>query len=247
MDRNQHKAALFKVSSALLLSAVLTACGTPASNYSVEPTSRMKILGPAAGFRLDRLPSDWVTTGDARSLYRQSSLVVRDSVPALRFTGSTENYGLIRKTRAVLLATPYLSWAWNMQHPNQDRHPVSLVVGFLGGKPTSKKSFQPPVEWLVTDSLPHDRLLVLDWSGTALKRGTLSHLPTHPGLARYAVRGGPLNTSAWWLDTVDLADLYARAWPGDDRGRTRVAFVGLLAEASRSRAAALISGIVLSR
>jgi len=34
----------------------------------------------------------------------------------------------------------------------------------------------------------------------------------------YAPRGSE-NTGSWWFETVDLSDIYRRAWPGDDAGQ----------------------------
>ena len=61
------------------------------------------------------------------------------------------------------------------------------------------------------------------------------------------MRGGAGNAGAWWSETVDLAELYARAWPGDDRRRVRVMFIGIAAAASQPAATAHLSRIVLSR
>ena len=67
------------------------------------------------------------------------------------------------------------------------------------------------------------------------------------GGAYDTVRGGAGNAGGWWSETVALAELYARAWPGDDRRRVRVMFIGIAAAASRPAATAHLSRIVLSR
>ena len=94
-----------------------------------------------------------------------------------------------------------------------------------------------------------DRALSLTWGESALQRGTLSPPPESDNRAapRYSVRGGRENAGSWWLETVDLYDLYHRSWPKDDAGKTQVVFIGVAAAGNRPPAPAYISGIVLSR
>ena len=89
----------------------------------------------------------------------------------------------------------------------------------------------------------------LTWGESALQRGTFTVPP--PGSAneapRYTVRGGRENAGAWWLETVDLSDLYRQIWPQDDSARAQVVFIGITASARRAPAPAYVSDITLSR
>lgn len=157
---------------------------------------------------------------------------------------------MVRATDAHLLATPFLSWAWNMDDPGDRVHPVGLVVGFAGGHPA------PPSwasrQWTrLSTALPrHDRLLLLTWGRTALERGSLIS-PQDParGAPSYRPRGGSENAHNWWLETADLATLYSQSWPNDRVDKVRISFIGVAvaSEPAGSPVAGYISGILLSR
>jgi hypothetical protein len=65
--------------------------------------------------------------------------------------------------------------------------------------------------------------------------------------ARYAVRRGVVGLGSWRRESVDLAQLHARAWPGANHDGTTVTFIGLAAAGDSAKAPALIADIVLSR
>jgi hypothetical protein len=89
----------------------------------------------------------------------------------------------------------------------------------------------------------------LVWGDTALKRGALSLPPPDRPLEVpvYTLRGGRENTRKWWFETVDLSDLYAKAWPLDDFRHVRITFVGLAAAPTETVVRGRISGISLTR
>ncbi len=217
---------------------------------SVQPWGRLEVLGPGERFSLELLPADWVIEG-ASAGGERISVVEKQGVPALRMTSGEDGFVVVRRTRAMLLATPYLSWAWNMDPHRAAHHPVRMVVGFQGGNPDGASSGGRPFAWFGSALPPHDRGLAIAWSDSALGRGNLSR----PGgdqedrAARYTARGGRENTGAWWLETVDLSGLYAEAWPRDRLGGVRVVFIGVAAAATdtATATAGYFSGIVLSR
>ncbi len=230
------------VGAALLF--VVAACVVPRA--SVGPGGRLEVLGPVPGFL--PLPADWVIEGPEGAAAERLSVVDKAGVRALRVVAGAEGFVIARRVRAGLLATPYLSWSWNMEARGTGVHPVRLLVGFHGGDPESPSWGAQPFVWAGSALPPHDRTLTLAWGHSARHQGTLTR-PRAKGRApsRYTVRGGAGNAGAWWSETVDLAELYARAWPGDDRRRVRVMFIGIAAAASRPAATAHLSRIVLSR
>ncbi len=233
----------FAITLGLIL---LVGCTKPEA--PVDPTGTVEILGPVPGFSPDRPPDDWVVQGRAGGRLGINSL---DGVPALRIGAGADPLLLARRTRAVLLVSPYLSWTWNMEAPTLGFHPVTLIVGFRGGRRESSGWNQSHLMSLTTTLPSHDRALVLTWGGSALQRGSMQ--PETPqafaGMRpapRYVVRGGRENADTWWLDTVDLSALYASTWPADAIGRVRIVFVAI-ATAANADVGAHIAGIRLSR
>jgi hypothetical protein len=234
---------------ALVAASVLTAvvaCTRPP--VTLPPSSSMDVLGPVPAFESSALPSDWIVEGEVDR--GQMVVVERAGVPALMVVNGRHNFVAAKPTLASLLATPYLSWAWNMEPQGSGAHPVRLVVGFNAGIPQNRPwKGQPPAA--DRQSLPpHDRAIVITWGGSALQRGAIvapdaARLPQPP--ARYTARGGPENARTWWLETVDLSDIYRRAWPADDPARVQIAFIGIAANAGNPPVPAYLSGIRLSR
>jgi len=224
----------------------VTACAAP--RVSVDPSGRMEVLGPEPGFSPASPPPGWVHEGDADGRVE----VVSQGVPALRVRPGDGAFVFARRTDAVLLAAPYLSWAWNMDAQRAGPHPVRIVVGFHGGDPKSPSWGSQPLAWLGSVLLPHDRVLMLVWGESVLARGDLSPVVESASAVpanrapRFTVRGGRENAGQWWVETADRADLYSRAWPRDDHRRVRIVFVGI-ASAVQAEAGAHVSGIVLSR
>ena len=227
----------------VLAFAIVLLVGCAAPRTVLEPVGgQITVLGPAAGFSPDTLSTSWVSDGTSD----QVAVVDKEGVLALRLASRWDGFILARLTRAKLLATPYLSWAWNMGPHDGARHPVGLVVGFHGGNPRGPNWGGYSWHGLGVTLPLHDRRLAIVWDAAALKRGSFD---SRAGDARprYVQRGGRENTGSWWLETADLADLYARAWPQDDRGRVGIVFIGLAGAPADTPAQAHVSGILLSR
>ena len=236
--------------AAPLLAAALVASAACAvvPRATVEPKGLLEVLGPTPEFVPEALPGDWVVDGYSRDGGAELSVVRKQGVPALRMVNGEDSFLVVRRTQATLLATPYLSWAWNMEHHEQGFHPVRLIVGFHGGDPKSGTWAGQPLVWLGSALPPHDRALVITWGASALQRGSLVRpRGGKRGVPRYTARGGRENAGAWWVETVDLSQLYARVWPGDDAARASVVFIGVAAAGGRKPTPAHVSGIVLSR
>ncbi len=234
--------------SALIWAPVLVlvaACSKPMT--TIQPGGTMNILGPVPAMVSHPLPDDWITEGKPGP--GQLTVVNRDGVPALKVINGRQSFVAVKPARASLLATPYLSWAWNMDPQNQGPHPVRLVIGFLGGNPDSRvwgSGFGKPGVKLP----PHDRAVVIVWGESALQRGSITKpkpAKHAEAAARYTARGGRENTGSWVFETVDLSDIYRRAWPGDDAGNAQITFIGIAAAPGKMPSAAYISGLRLSR
>lgn len=234
-----------------LLGAVLAVGpGCTVERASVTPEGMLDVLGPVADFSALKLPADWVLESDGGISEDQLQALSKDNLPALRIGNGKNSLIIVRRTRAVLLSTPYLSWSWYIEPPSAPGfHPVRIIVGFHGGDPASGSWGGQPFKWLGSRLPPHDRAISLTWGESALQRGTLDLPPRSSSRAapRYTVRGGRENAGTWWLENVDLADLYARAWPDDDPSQAQIMFIGIAAPGGRPPAPAYISGIKLSR
>ena len=229
---------------------LLAACTTPEA--AVQPGGTLDVLGPFPGFANEGLPDSWVFEGDSNDTRRLSATTL-DNIPALKIENTQAQFSAVLRTKALLLATPYLSWTWNMETAESGDHPVRLVVGFWRGEEEGaawNADLTPALAWPGGKLPPHQRAITIAWADTALARGTLT-LPKGASegksAPRYVARGGRESTGQWWLETVDLADLFARAWPGEDRRQVRISFIGITSEGGRTPTLAHISGVRLSR
>lgn len=232
---------------AALLLAVFAGCAV-VPRAAVDPRGLLEVLGPTPDFTPKALSGDWIVEGYDGKDGAELAVIRLDGVPALRIVNGADGFLVVRRTQAMLLATPYLSWSWNVEHHGDGLHPVRLVIGFHGGDPKSGSWGSQPFAWTGSALPPHDRALVISWGASALERGTLSGpTPARRSAPRYTARGGKENAGSWWLETVDISRLYTRAWPGDAAGQATVVFIGLAAAGGRAPTPANISGMVLSR
>ncbi len=225
---------------------VVFAAGCTAPGAIVEPEGRLDVFNPdtvTGAF----LPKDWVVDGpDVAGTYL--STVVKDGTPALKIVNGEKSFVAVRRTQAMLLASPFLSWAWYMETLPGGYHPARLVIGFYGGNEKSRSWKSRTFPWLGSPLPANDRALAIVWGSSALQRGTLvGAAKGDKARPRYIARGGRENGGKWWLEYLDLAGLYQRLWPGDDLGRVRIAFIGVAAPGGKPPTAAYISKIVISR
>lgn len=235
------------ISISLAAAIWLSGCasGTQARK-PVTPEGSLQVLGPSHTFDLGGLGEDWTIVGEADP--ELLAVTERKGVPAMGLTSGTESLLLVRHISAMALATPYLSWAWNMSDHGDGVHPVRLIVGFRGGPDETTEGLLELN--LIEGELPaHDRAVALVWGVSALNRGTyrLSPDATQPAAPLYTVRGGREMTGQWWLETVDLADLYKKAWPSDSLRRVEVVFIGIASAPGRPGHRGRISGVMLSK
>ncbi|HER27256.1 MAG TPA: DUF3047 domain-containing protein, partial [Rhodospirillales bacterium] len=221
------KCALLLLGS-VLIGGLLSGCTAPRA--AMTPEGLLAVLGPVPGFTAAQLPDDWVVESNGEISQQQLRVVSKDGVQALRIANGKNAFIVVRRTQAMLLSTPFLSWSWNIEPPSAPGfHPVRVIVGFHGGNPASGSWGSQPLKWLGSRLPPHDRAISLTWGESALQRGVfeISQAIDARAAPRYTVRGGRENAGTWWREDVDLADLYARAWPGDDVGRAQIMFIGI--------------------
>ena len=239
-----NRAPLF-IPALVLVAVMLSAagCAPPLPPNRPAPEGQLAVMGPAPGFSLDAPPKDWIISTDNTDGRAALATVTVQGVPALELQSADAVTIAVRRVDALMLATPYLSWSWHLSDHGPGIHPVRIVVGFQGGM----------AEGSETDSLggglpAHDRAMALVWGDTMLRRGTLSlppaDRPTQAPL--YTVRGGRENTRRWWLETVDLSEFYAQAWPGDDLRHVRITFIGIAAAPKTPPTRGRVAGILLS-
>lgn len=226
--------------------AVFSGCASPPSTI-IEPEGKLEVLDMGQGFSPDDASGSWAVEGAGNVIKTQISVVEKDGVKALKVMNSPAGFVVARRTKAMLLATPFLTWAWNMEPHGSGFHPSRVVVGFSNSAQKSgdwgKSASRPG-----SDLPPHDRALAFTWGDTALQRGTLTKPSAKERAAPiYTVRGGRENAGSWWLEAVDLSGLYARVWPGEEQGNVQVVFIGVASAGGHEPSAAYVSEIKLSR
>ncbi len=225
--------------------AVLVGCTVPRS--PVYPTGSLEVIAPLFDGSGKLLPDDWAVESDGE-VGKYLAIANKEDVPALKVTNGDAPLIAVRRIQAVLVATPYLKWAWYMSPHGSGNHPVRLMIGFYGGNPESASWGGEPFSWLGSSLPPHDRSLGLVFGDSALKRGNMSEA-SRPGnvAAIYTARGGAENSSQWWLEDVDLSQLYSQAWPGDDIDKVNIVFIGVAAAGGMPPTPGFFSEILLSR
>lgn len=231
---------------AVALLTVLWGCADHTVSIAA-PEGKLEVLDISPGFSPEDLPRNWAVEGPGDVVQSQLAVVEKDGVKALKVANAKEGFVVARRTGAMLLATPFLSWSWNMEPHGSGFHPVRVVVGFYGGSPQSGGK-GPPRTWLGSALPPHDRALTFIWGDSALQRGRLIK-PAGRGRTAplYVMRGGRENAGSWWLEAADLLGLYRRMWPGDNPGPVQVTFIGIASAGGHEPTAAYVSEIKLSR
>jgi len=228
----------------------LTLFGCSVKEANIAPEGLLSVLGPSPGFSPEDLPRDWIIKKNGNLNMSQLQIVTKAGKRSLKIANAEDSFIIVRRTNAMMLATPFLSWSWLIEPQSPTGyHPVRIVVGFYGGDPRSHIRRNRSFKWLGNSLPKHDRAISFTWGESALQRGAL----INPKLNKtniaptYTVRGGRENTGLWWLETVDVSTLYRQIWPEDNRANARIVFIGIAAVAGSATAPAHISGITLSR
>ena len=235
-----------------LLALVLSACGSSKPKHlEIGTGSRIDILTPQLQFYKSKIPAGWVIEGadyedlfEARTKLPNIFMTQRNGQRGVHIQSGTDDFALVRYTRAKLLVSPYLSWQWHVSEHKNEHHPVRLLIGFYGGHPKS-----PPLEpeqfiWRGQNFPAFDRILSIGFDDMALKRGNLYSM----GKVKYYVqRGGFEQTNLWHDEIVDLSLIYNRAWPTDDQGKVIITFVGMTSQSDQFAGGITFSSIRISR
>ncbi|MBT3989013.1 MAG: DUF3047 domain-containing protein [Rhodospirillaceae bacterium] len=231
----------------LFLTLALVGCTIP--RQDINPEGYLEIFGPASAITKSNLPAEWFVDGMAETQFLKSHLNINniDGSPALILSGGPKAYVFAKRTKASLLATPFLSWSWNYPADRNDEHPLRLIIGFHGGDPKSGSWGSQPLVYLGKKAPPYDRAISIIWHRNAFLRGTINHKSKLP---KYIARGGLENTDKWHNENLDLAALYKRIWPKDDISRVKIMYAGFAATkapALDKSSPAAFADIVLSK
>lgn len=219
--------------------------GCVLSQAEVGPEGALEVFSTGTLVRGSTLPDDWVIEADGGADARRNIEVDASSGSAtLTLRPAATRYVLARRTKATLLASPYIGWTWQMSAQSGHEGDIRMIIGFYGGNPESRSWGGEPFARLGTRLPPFDRAISILWGGSALERGSLS---TSTAIPEYIARGGAEHEDRWWTDNLDLAELYRKAWPDDRFERTRIMFVGFAVAAEPAAAEAKFGDIVLYR
>lgn len=230
----------------LALSAAVSACAK--APPAVPLGAGLTVLGPdlalERALKGGELPDDWTVVGDIPDGALAISVV--DGTAALSVTGGKQPFAAMRRTRASLLATPFLTWGWNVTPPRRGSHPVQIVVGLRDRQKPAKRSWMD----FSDDDAVADRLITIVWEETALGRGTVIGPIRRKGeaeRARYIARGGQEQGRRWWIDTVDLSLIHHQVWPGDAPANMEIVLIGVAAAKADVSAVMNVAHVHLNR
>lgn len=218
----------------LLALPLLAACAQPRAVSG--PEGQLSVLGP--------IGTDWDSWIINDAPTNQFGIEPMFGKNALFLINGEDGYSLVRRTKATLLSSPYLSWEWYLRPFLGDSHPLRILVGFHGGARESGSWGSELFSNLGASFPPHDRLLSIGWAFTEPPRGRIIVKKSH---AAYIVGSGSAGLNKWRKETVDLGSLYAQAWPGDDQTRIEVTFIGLAIEGSQPATRGHIASLRLTR
>ena len=209
--------------ASVILPAFLLGCAIPRAE--VSPKGALEIFGPGSLDGSAKLKSDWVYEGpdDQRNFASRVSLRRTAGQASLTLKAGAQSFVLVRRTKARLLATPFISWSWRMTAERHAAGAIRLIVGFHGGDPKSRSWGGQPFMWLGTRLPPHDRVIAIAWGEGALERGNLY---TDRKVPRYIARGGSRQLGKWWPENLDLAEICRKVWPQDQIEDAEIMFIG---------------------
>ncbi|MCW9033862.1 MAG: DUF3047 domain-containing protein [Rhodospirillales bacterium] len=221
---------------------ILTGCGHPTT--SISPEGKLTVLElTKPNQTINSFEDNWIFRGvvfnrlvdnDVRAL----QLIKDGGVKALQIKRIDSDFLMVRKTSAQLVASPYLSWTWKTNGPPP---PFRIVIGFKGGNQKADK-------WSLSSmgsSFPEfDRSITIVVK-KEINRNTIVSVQDKRAQIIYGV--APYLAGIWKTEVLDLHELYARLWPGDRLGKSKVAFIGISVNGADNSQTALLKSIFLSR
>jgi hypothetical protein len=216
----------YKTILIVLAALFVSNCAIPRADIS--PEGYLEVFGPSTFITKTSLPAEWFVDGitETKLLRARVKLVKIDSSPTLNLSPAATSYVFAKRTKASLLATPFLSWSWNIPAFQGEEHPIRLIIGFYGGNSKSGGWGSQPLVYLGKKAPPYDRAITIVWHRNALLRGMLY---ANQKLPKYIARGGIENTDKWQTEHIDLAKIYRRIWPKDEHAKIQIMFAGFAA------------------
>ncbi len=193
------------------------------------------------------LPNDWISTSSNKIIKDRVSVIIQDGVTAFNVITGPEKFSVVRRTQAMLLATPYLNWSWDLSPFGPFTHPIRLIVGFQSGAKEIEISWKQYLFGGFVKNLPEfDRSISITWKDSALQRGTISILAINGELLpQYSIRGGQENYRKWWPEIIGLGVLYNQIWPRGNMGLVQVSFIGIAPSAAKVLTTGYLSEMTL--
>ncbi len=143
----------------------------------------------------------------------------------------------------------FLTWDWRrlpidigQRETLTNDAPMRLIIGFIGGTDGPSLQAPPPSGGVANELPPFDRALVVTWSDDPWESGTAAR---HGGFGHFVAHGGPPD-GQWWQQSVDLAELHSRLWPGLPLSEVRIAWVAVGVRRSSGRSIGEVAGIALA-
>ncbi|NQV44646.1 MAG: DUF3047 domain-containing protein [Rhodospirillales bacterium] len=236
---------LIRAMAATVILLALGACADSIIVSEVQPDGSLAIMGPTPRFAEDFESGRWITSGDLGP----GTLVITEKrgKRALLIPPGDQVFTILHPVDANVLSTPYLGWSWLLEQGDgsAEYHAVSLLVGFHAPPGVGKSPSFANLPDAVYET-PANRVLGIRWAASALQRGDMSSFDDHD-VPFYIVRGGRENFGRWWHESVDLAALYTRLWPGEDLLKTHIVFVGIIVGTGRANAPAYMADMRLFR
>jgi len=175
---------------------------------------------------VENIPTDWVLEGINYKQFSSQHLSIdnADGLSTIRLISSGNNFVFLRRTKASLLASPFLGWSWNVSPPLGQIAAIRLIIGFNGGNPEGRGWGSSPLVNLGTNIPLYDRVITVVWGKNSDSRGTIEKKSKLP---RYIIRAGTKDTGNWLNENIDLSNLYRVLWPDDNAVQANIIFVGL--------------------
>jgi len=123
-----------------VIALVVSACSHPVA--TIAPEGELTILDLSTHrTSLENFNKSWIFRGVVFDRLIEEDLGALQLVPdqagqALQIKRIKSDFMMVRKSRARLIASPYLSWTWKTYGPLP---PFQIVVGFKGGNPQNSK------------------------------------------------------------------------------------------------------------
>ena len=220
--------------------------GCSLSEADISPEGQLEIFGPSNSFSAENFPDDWVLEGIEYEELSSYALITKNygGTLVLRLMSFDKSFIILRRTKANLLASPFLGWSWNVSPTSGQAGAISIIVGFFGGAPTSRSWIIEPFANLGKKVPPYDRAISIVWGADSEIKGNIEK---NNKLPRYIVRAGTKDTETWLNENLDLSNLYRQVWPEDNVVRARITFVGFTSVSTAVPTTAKFGDVVLYR